>query len=105
MDTIIRKIKSFPSLRSKKSSEPIVRSYVLYNRKIGPVEKLYVPAVLYIRHPDWQWTNLGRNLKTSTIKNLQQQQDVVDVLETLIDVMLEEASINGIEVWGEEIEV
>ena len=94
MDTIIKKIKSLPSLRSKKSSEAVIQSYLTFDSRSGPVERLYVPAVLNVRYPDRQWTNLGKCFKTSTIRNLQQQQKTVEVLENLVDVMLGEATMD-----------
>ena len=61
------------------------------------MEKLSVPKVLYTQYPDYHWEKLGKNLKTSTIRDAQQRRLVVGVLKDLIDLMLNEACMEEIE--------
>jgi hypothetical protein len=99
MDAIIKKIKSLSSLRSNTSSKSVIRpsqSSLFYESNV--MQRLSVPKVLYTRYPDYQWENLGKNLKTSTIQDAQQRRLVVGVLEDLVDLMLDEAGMEEIDV-------
>jgi hypothetical protein len=101
MNAFIKKVKSFGSLKSKSSLEPITQSSskspaTYYAPRIS-MQKLQAPKVLYMRRHNWR--DVGKKIRMRAIQNGEEQKLVVNILESLVDVMLDEAFMEDVEVY------